>query len=115
MRVLVVDDLRSFPFAAVYARDASGAVGLLKTGPWDQVWLDHDLGDGIDIGPVIDLLCERAVWDDPVQVGQIVVHTSNPGQGDMMVRVLRRFYDVVRVNAAAEGGRVPPPVMPVEV
>lgn len=107
MAVLVIDDLRCFPFDAKYARNAVDGLALLASRAWDEVWLDHDLGDGVDIGPVVDLLCERAVWGDPMPVGRIVVHSANPPASEQMVRVLARHYTVLRVDAAAQGGHVP--------
>jgi hypothetical protein len=97
--ILVIDDLRTFTFPAVYARTAGEGLALLEERPWREVWLDHDLAHGADIKPVVRMLEERAALGHPLEVGLIYVHTSDPVQGEAMVASLGRWYQVRRTVA----------------
>jgi hypothetical protein len=109
--VLLIDDLRSFRqrVSASVARTSAEGLRLLHVGlagghRWEQVWLDHDLGEmtGVEdtIGPVVDWLCERSFAGPPVSVGVVMVHTTNAPAGASMVRALRSAgYQVLRVVA----------------
>lgn len=102
MRVLVVDDLRtfSFGFEPVYARSSAEAMPLLKE-EWDELWLDHDLGGEDTTIPVVDWLAEAAFNGCPAKVGIIVIHSSNPSGSQTIERTLKRYgYTVRRVDAA---------------
>lgn len=109
MTTLLIDDLRHFldERVAVIARNTAVALEFLENAPtlhFDEIWLDHDLGeiDGIpvDIMPIIDYLTERSFNDNPVDVDRITVHTSNPSGAKTMVTSLRHFgYNVRRVDA----------------
>ncbi|WP_371415764.1 cyclic-phosphate processing receiver domain-containing protein [Oerskovia sp. KBS0722] len=90
--VLLIDDLRVFrqEVSVSVARTSAQGCDLLRDGVaadhrWEQVWLDHDLGDltGVEdtIGPVVDRLCEQASAGRPVAVGVVVVHTTNAPAG----------------------------------
>jgi hypothetical protein len=108
---VVVDDLRSFAFDAVYARTSAEALALLAQlhadgVAVDELWLDHDLGGDDTVVPVVDWLCERCVWDDPPAVGRVVVHTSNPVGASMIERTLQRWFPVTRVDASAAGAYI---------
>ena len=111
MEVLVVDDLRSFPFPATYARTSVAGLELLeRPGGWDEVWLDHDLGGDDTTIPVLDRMCELAHGGHPVELRRVVVHTSNPPGRDVLRRSLERWgYRVVVVDAAACGAFVAAP------
>lgn len=107
-RVLLVDDLRSFrePIeAVVVARTVAEALAALETdGPWEQIWLDHDLGETTgtieDVMPVVDFLVESAAEGRPVEVQTVVVHTSNPvGRANMERALTRAGYRVIQVRA----------------
>jgi hypothetical protein len=92
-KILVVDDLRVMSFPATYARTSAAALELLESRPiLDELWLDHDLGGDDTAMVVVDWLCERAFYDDPLVVGRIMVHTQNPPAGEAMVRTLARYY-----------------------
>lgn len=101
-KVLLVDDLRDFrtPPAntdLVIARTSAQGIAALSMGTaWDEIWLDHDLGqlaDGSidDVMRVVDHLSEQAFNDNPVQVGIVYVHTSNPSGARAMLAALNRF------------------------
>ena len=53
--VLVIDDLRTFAFPAVYARSATDGLARLAERAWREVWLDYSLGDGETTEPIIEL------------------------------------------------------------
>ncbi|MEP7091065.1 MAG: cyclic-phosphate processing receiver domain-containing protein [Nocardioidaceae bacterium] len=119
MRILVVDDLRTFPrLGAEYARTSAEALVVLdqlvgSEAVLDELWLDHDLGTGADgalddIGPVVDWLCERAFFGEAPRIGVVVVHTSNPVGARMIDAALQRWYPVRRVDALDAGATVAP-------
>lgn len=109
--ILLIDDLRVFlqPVDATIVRTSAAGLGVLREADsrghsWSQIWLDHDLGEAtgtVDvIGPVVDFLCRRAAEGRPVDVDEILVHTSNSVGGDTMVRTLARSgYRVLRLAA----------------
>jgi hypothetical protein len=105
MMNLLIDDLRNFvkaPKGLVVCRNSEDALAELRKEDaiFTTIWLDHDLGGEDTINPVIDYLCERSVWEDPVRVLTIYVHTSNPVGASQMMQTLAKYgYSVVRVNA----------------
>lgn len=109
MKVLVIDDLRVFPFDATYARTSAAALEVLEApGGWGQVWFDHDLGGDDTTIPVLDRLAELAHGGRPVRIDLAVVHTSNPPGRDVLRRTLTRWgYTVRVVDASAAGATVP--------
>src|SRR5437899_1940719 len=106
VRVLVVDDIRGIdaPDGAevVIARTAEDGIEALGYGPWDRVYLDHDLGDAGDVRPLVTLLERRAFEGAPVPIERVVVVSNNPPGAEWIAAGLRRHYDV-RVRPA---GRV---------
>lgn len=116
--VLLVDDLRSFrePVeGTVVTRTVAEALAALAGGEhWDQIWLDHDLGEATgrieDVMPIVDHLVERALNDDLVIVGTVVLHTPNPvGRANIERAPTRAGYRAVHERAddyltAAAGG-----------
>lgn len=107
--ILVVDDLRVFPFHAVYARTSDVAVLALDTvNQLDELWLDHDLGGEDTTMRVVDYLMERGFYDWLLPIGRVFVHTDNTPAGDTIVRCLRNYYpNIVRVDARMMGTHVP--------
>lgn len=98
MRILIIDDGRVLPdlkgHDVTYARRLSSARReLFDNGPWDEVYLDHDLGFIFDeelgepveetIRPIVREIEER--WNaadppgEPPEVVQYVIITDNPG------------------------------------
>lgn len=108
-RILLVDDLRNFRAPdesadTFIARTSRQGLDILEreVKPWDEIWLDHDLGEVEgqldDIMRVVDYLCERAFNDEPVAVNVVYVHTSNaPGAGNMLRSLARFGYNAQRV------------------
>ena len=97
MLVLVVDDERTLAFLgeAVYARTAGAAIEMLReVASLDELWLDHDLGEGGDGYAVASYLEERASQGLPLPIGRIVIHSMNPVGAQRMQRALERFYVV---------------------
>lgn len=106
--VVVIDDLRTLATADVHLRTSAEALVWLQHAHahgqhLSEVWFDHDLGGDDTTMVIVDWLCERAVWDDYVNIGLVVVHSANPPAAETIVRTLRRWYDVVRVDANAAG------------
>ncbi len=97
--VLVIDDVRTFSFPAVYARTVSEGLALIASRAWREVWLDHNLGRGADIMPIVRFLTEQAAGGQPVNVRLIYVHTSDPVAGDAMMAGLGPWYHVRRAVA----------------
>ncbi len=99
---VVIDDERSFDLGTSYLvfRSSKAAVEWLLDCPkfkCDVLWLDHDLGGSDTIMPFVDLLCERAFYGAPMDVGRIRVHSQNPTGADNVVRSLKRHgYRVSR-------------------
>ena len=105
-RRLVIDDVRVFKpvegMETVHCLKAEeGLEQLYDNGPWDQVWLDHDLGWDHISGTY---LVEMILWmkDDGIEpeVDQWFVHSANMVSGDMMWRrLIQAGYPVMRVSA----------------
>ena len=104
-RILVIDDQRIFKDregAEIVHETTSdeGFITLVMEGPWDEVWLDHDLGmessqNGYEM--VMDVV-EGLVDSAPLEIGRVYVHSMNPVGADRMVAALRPFFDVVRID-----------------
>ena len=110
MRVLVIDDQRifnSFPnlpnprVEDVIVHETTSQDGLrtlYEEQPWDEVWLDHDLGMD-SVGSGSDIV--NAILDPRrflVDVGKFYVHTMNPVGKIYMSRALGQFYDVETID-----------------
>lgn len=105
--ILVVDDLRTFPFVATYARSSSEAIEILQSvDSLVELYLDHDLGGDDTTMPVVDLLHEWAFYGERLPIGKVYVHTSNPPGALKIIKALHRTYNVRRVDAAACGAVV---------
>ncbi|MDG4817492.1 hypothetical protein O7628_18540 [Micromonospora sp. WMMD956] len=104
--IVLVDDLRSFVDGrcAEVARTSAAGVELLdryRDRHLDELWLDHDLGGGDTIWPVVEVL-ERAAFDNrPFDVGVIDVHSANPAGAAKVAQVLRHWGYRVRVASGS--------------
>lgn len=110
MRVVLVDDLRSFwdGRRAQVARTSAAGVELLvqyRGRRLDELWLDHDLGAGDTVWPVVEVL-ERAAFDGHrFDIGVVNVHSANPVGAARIVQVLRRWgYQVRAVSGSLDLG-----------
>lgn len=102
--VLVIDDLRTFRFPATYARNVDEGVQRLTERRWREVWLDYQLGPGLTIQPVLDLLVARAAAGEPFPIDLLCVHTSGPDEGQAMIAALQPWYRVRRTLAHSYDG-----------
>lgn len=109
--VLLIDDLRDFKVepentAMTVVRNSAEALKVLEgQNTWDEIWFDHDLGevDGrIDTTMrVVDYLSEKSFNGDPVNVGTVYIHTSNPvGRKQIQASMHRFGYRTVIVEAS---------------
>jgi hypothetical protein len=90
-KILIIDDLRLFKesgheFDITYARTASEGTALLKSGDWDTVFFDHDLGEHTTAIPCAKYVVEHS---DNFRGTQFIVHTSNPYGGDTIVSMFK--------------------------
>ena len=125
--IVVIDDERTFTQPVDrYARTSDEGLGLLArfftqwymapyggSQPIEELWLDHDLGNGDDIRPVVDFLIslgDATDYDDGHGsmvsgfISNIYVHSQNPTV-DWMIGTLSEYYPNVK--------RVPLPEMAV--
>lgn len=63
---------------------------LLEEGPWDEVYLDHDMGT-TNIRGVVNILEELAYDDEDPDIGRIFVITANPVAASWMMRALTAY------------------------
>lgn len=110
MRALVVDDQRIFAespdYVWTHVTTSQDGLQALRNGPWDEIWLDHDLGmasygSGYDlVSALVDSLDNRTMH--PADIlnpdGRIWVHSMNPSGADRMVQALTRYFQVARID-----------------
>jgi hypothetical protein len=101
-RVLVIDDVRTFQFDAAYARTFTEGLRLIDSQPWDEVWLDHDLGGDDTIYPIVLAMEEAAYYGCRFHIGMVFVHTDNPVGRQNITRALERYYPLQQVFLSAE-------------
>ena len=88
-RILCIDDRRSIINANYVARTYDdGIEQLTNYGPWDILFLDHDLGCK---GTGYDILCYLENHKDLLP-NKVELITMNPVGRENMVRVLRKLY-----------------------
>lgn len=111
MKALVVDDQRIFAPQDGYewthaTTSQEGIDTLVVGGPWDEIWLDHDLGmesegSGYDLVQELVMALEDGdVAPDEILSpgGQVWVHSMNPTGADRMVQALTRYFSVARID-----------------
>jgi hypothetical protein len=94
-RILAIDDMRECKGATVLARTYQEGLDLLfKMGPWDELWIDHDLASYDAEGREktgYDILCHlEALWPT-TRVDTIVLLTSNSSGRLRMIQVMENF------------------------
>ena len=111
-RILVIDDERTFTTKTLndvggaevfYARTLPEAAWLLFTQGaypgWDEVWLDHDMGDSkyrmMDMLNSIEMLSEDK---ELLSVGRFIIHSANPVAREQMAQALS-VYQLMMVRA----------------
>lgn len=84
----------------MYLRDSSDAFEVIYSQHWDEVWLDHDMGNQ---GPDLRVLCnqiEAYSQSLRLDVDTFMIHTSNPVARLDMFMALSPYYHVELKNAA---------------
>lgn len=98
--VLVIDDVRQFRFDCAYARTVKQAISLLED-PWDEVWFDHDLGEGETVRPAVLWIEQQISNGVKPEIAEVVVHSSNPSGAQWISEALERHY-LTRIVSADE-------------
>lgn len=102
VRRLVIDDIRVLRGeVTAYARTLAEARTLLFSGPWDEVWLDFDMGLAIvadTLQPLIQEVEALAHQGTLLPVGQFVIHTANPDGRMAMREALKGYYSLREVS-----------------
>jgi len=93
-RRLGIDDCRELSHCSVLCRNYSDGIKALETmGPWDELFLDHDLAsyvDGVEkTGYDVMLFLEQ---NPNLLPGEIILVTSNPVGRQRMQVVIDRLY-----------------------
>ncbi|MCX6745197.1 MAG: hypothetical protein NTX82_06785 [Candidatus Parcubacteria bacterium] len=90
MRMLLIDDVRSYANMSKIARTFEQGIEALKEGNWDVLYLDHDLGQP-EPKNGYQILCwlEEHLEFLPKQ---IVLVTSNPVGRQKMEMVLKKLF-----------------------
>lgn len=105
MKRLVIDDLRTFTVpVTAYARTLDEARRLLFAEPWDEVWLDYDMGLTMAADTLRPLILEVEALAHSGQflpVGTFVIHTANPDGRMAMRQALSPFYVIREVLAGS--------------
>jgi len=96
MKILVVDDIRNHVLDAVYARTPEEGLQKIISEPWDEVWLDYDMG-GVKTNLMIVKKLEELAQVNSIllPIGRFVLHTSNPVGREIMRSYLESYYKVV--------------------
>lgn len=116
MAIVVIDDERTLKIDGNvdHFRDARSGLGYLAT-VWttqvqysdntnviDQLFLDHDLGDGLTVNVIVRWLETIAYLGHPLAVKKIYVHSMNIVGAASIVATLSRWYNVERIPLPAE-------------
>ncbi len=113
--VTVIDDEKTFPFPedwdAYYCRTLQqGDLRLRflmdRQMPFDQLWLDHDLGGDDTIRPLVRWLEEEAHYGHKLQCQQVVVCSLNAPGADWMVDTLAKDYLTTRCTDPTENAQL---------
>jgi hypothetical protein len=98
--VLVIDDARTFRFDCAYARTVAQALSLLED-EWDEVWFDHDLGQGETVRPAVLWIEQQIANGVRPEIAQVVIHSSNPSGAEWIYQALRQHYRTKVVSSDA--------------
>lgn len=87
MRILVIDDQRIFKFSGLSPlylihslTSQDGLDQLYNNGPWDEVWLDHDLGPNSEVNgsTIANKIIRDTVSNKGPKVKRYFIHSMNP-------------------------------------
>lgn len=99
---LWLDDIRPAPEGWFWVKNVDRAKKILVSEPqWDEVSLDHDLGEWTNWGGdgyyLVDWFCVTNTW--PIK---ITIHSMNPVGRDNMMRSIRAYgpYNRFTYNSA---------------
>jgi hypothetical protein len=104
-RILIVDDERvlKLPYGdeIVHVDNADdGFIQMVYHGPWDEVWLDHDLGmssiNGYEM--VSDIVDDIERQQLRLKVGQFYIHSMNPDGARNIYSALLPYFPVKRID-----------------
>jgi hypothetical protein len=88
VRILVIDDLRTFSEATSHARTFADGVTALVSEKWDKLYLDHDLGE---TKTGYDVMCWLEI-NPKCLPREIILVTSNPVGRQRMQMVIDKLY-----------------------
>jgi hypothetical protein len=91
---LVVDDWRTMKFEATTVRTLDRGIEFLYSKPWDEVWLDFDLGGQEDMRPLVSKVEEDAINGIILPVKMFVLHTGMGVGKHWMAKRLLPWYTV---------------------
>lgn len=89
MKILVIDDIRTFAEAEYHARTYAEGIDALTEEEWDILYLDHDLGEDKS---GYDVLCFLEEYPEYLP-GEIQLVTANPVGRMRMVQVINKLYN----------------------
>jgi hypothetical protein len=98
-RILAIDDERPCKGANIVARTYEDGLKALELGPWDELWLDHDLG-AVEQQKIkgreatgYDILCFMEQVFPPSKLPKkILLLTSNASARPKMEAAIERLY-----------------------
>jgi len=91
MKQLLIDDIRTLPDTVIARTFEEGMEQIRDHGPWDVLYLDHDLGDPDPKKTGYDVLNWLEEFPSYLP-GKIVLVTSNPVGRLRMNVVIERLY-----------------------
>ncbi|OGK04519.1 MAG: hypothetical protein A2350_17985, partial [Candidatus Raymondbacteria bacterium RifOxyB12_full_50_8] len=99
---LFLDDTRACPQGFDLSRNATDCVEKLRSNEYDEIWLDYDLGDGLDGDHVAHEICALYRDGSIPRLKKVVVHSSNKKGSAHMMEDLKRMtgLEVVRNQLA---------------
>lgn len=89
-KILLIDDLRNLPATRIARSFEEGIKALKEEGPWDMLWLDHDLGqeDGKDGTGIMNFLDENRQYM-PIAIQCV---SSNPVGKERIQKIATKIY-----------------------
>jgi hypothetical protein len=97
MKTLLIDDFRDIKTDAVARTFEGGIYELENNGPWDVLYLDHDLGCYDKGGRELtgyDIVCWLE-WHPRHRPNKVVLVSSNPAGVNRMGLALSNLYNTV--------------------
>lgn len=91
MRTLLIDDFRNLKADLRCIDYDTGIVALEHYGPWDMLYLDHDLGDDDIKKSGYGIACWLET-NPQFRPDQIIIVSANPVGVQNIERVISKFY-----------------------